>query len=108
MELVNLSEVTTVVNTSVNNNVIVEVPQTTTIISGPVGPPGPRGLQGTTGPQGPQGSQGPQGVEGPAGETTLGGVGVALQNINAGDLLSYNGANWVNSAKETLTEGGNF
>lgn len=111
MEIINSIDSTIIVNTSVNNNVIVEVPQTTTIVSGIVGPPGPRGITGTQGPQGPQGLQGLTGLEGPIGlpgESTVGGIGVFIENIVPGDLLSYNGANWVNSAKETLTEGGNF
>lgn len=108
MELVNLTQTTTVVNTSVNNNVVVEVPQTTTVVSGIVGPPGPRGLQGDIGPQGaigPQGTTGPQGLQG---ETTLGGAAVVLQDISAGDLIVFNGVSWTNNAKETVTEGGNF
>ena len=93
------------VNTSINNNIIVEVSQSTTIVSGPVGPPGPRGLQGEPGPAGPQGLPGNSAL---SGEGLIGEIPVVLQNIVPGDLLSYNGANWVNSAKETLTEGGNF
>ncbi len=96
MELINLIESSVIVNTSVNNNVVVETPVTYTITTGVVGPPGPQGAQGV---------QGPQGLPG---EAVIAGYSVALSGLASNDLLSFNGTNWTNTQPTKLTEGGNF
>ena len=96
MELINLIESSVIVNTSANNNVIVETPVTYTISTGVVGPPGPQGEPGPAGPQGP------------SGEVVIGGVSVAINNLTFRDLLSFNGTSWTNTPPSTVTEGGNF
>ena len=74
--------------------------------TGPVGPIGLTGATGTPGAQGPQGVQGPAGPQGPIGLTGPAGTnGNSLPNGNStGDLLSWNGTQWVaisNSAVAT-------
>lgn len=86
---------------------------------GDQGPQGPRGFQGFTGPQGAvgatgaTGSQGPQGAQGATGATgatgaqgPAGSIGtVTLDDLSdvvntspkVGDLLVFNGTNWVNA-----------
>jgi hypothetical protein len=85
-----------IINTSINNNVIVEKPVTYTITTGVVGPPGPQGEPGPEGPQGPSGAAG------------LGGTPVEITNLTFRDLLSFNGTSWTNTPPSTVTEGGNF
>lgn len=96
MELINLIESSVVINTSVNNNVVVETPVAYTITTGIVGPPGPQGAQGL------------QGLQGPSGEGTIGGIAVAVAGLTSNDLLYFDGINWANTQPAKLTEGGNF
>lgn len=96
MELINLIESSVIVNTSANNNVIVETPVTYTITTGVVGPPGPQGEPGVQGPQGA------------SGDGTVGGIAVAVAGLTSNDLLYFNGINWANTQPAKLTEGGNF
>lgn len=77
-----------------------------TIVSvGQQGPAGPVGPAGPTGATGPQGVAGPAG---PAGAANLGGYGISLTALQTGDHLEFAGSNWVNVARETLSDGGNF
>ena len=96
-------------------------------VTGADGPQGPQGIQGATGPQGSQGiqgatgntgAQGIQGVQGiagntgatgPTGSTGLqgptganGATGAGVPaGVNAGDMIVYDGTNWV--AKSLVT-----
>lgn len=51
------------------------------------------------------GDVGPPGPPGPSG---IGGVEVVLENPRPGDVLSYNGAAFVNRDQRDLVDGGNF
>ena len=51
-------------------------------------------------------SVGEQGPRGPIGE--VGGYGFAINTLQAGDHLEFAGTQWVNVAKQTLSDGGNF
>lgn len=80
--------------------------------AGPEGPQGPDGVAGPEGPQGPQGPAGPQGPQGPAGadgaRTYTGIAPINVDNVadtiglnpatSAGDLLTWDGTNWVAKA----------
>jgi hypothetical protein len=58
------------------------------------------------GPQGPPGPRGPQGAIGLPGASTVGGLGVALDDPQPGDLLALNfGMTWAN---DRVVDGGNF
>ncbi|MFH2123863.1 MAG: tail fiber protein [Pseudomonadota bacterium] len=89
-------------------------PQGTQGLTGPQGTPGSDGATGPIGPQGTQGLTGPQGTPGADGATGPQGIpgptytGTAPINVNsttntiglnaatnAGDLISWNGSNWV-------------
>jgi len=59
---------------------------------GPIGFTGPQGPEGPRGPEGPQGPQGPEGPQGPAGDP---GIPPGLNGTNAGDLITWDGSNWV-------------
>jgi microcystin-dependent protein len=73
-------------------------------VAGPGGPQGPQGIQGLQGEPGPAGPQGPQGEPGP---TYTGEAPVSVDNTaltiglnpatNPGDLLSWDGNNWIAS-----------
>lgn len=73
---------------------------------GPIGPIGPRGPQGATGPRGftgPQGPRGPEGGKGAKGEpgtpTRLNDiVDVTLTAPSAGQVLKFNGTEWINGS----------
>ena len=73
---------------------------------GPAGPTGPRGPQGATGPRGftgPQGPRGPEGGRGAKGEpgtpTRLNDiVDVTLTAPSAGQVLKFNGTEWINGS----------
>lgn len=69
--------------------------------TGDAGPQGPQGMQGMQGMEGPQGPQGPQGVQGEPGPNNIGGYGVNVQSPSSGNILAFDGINWVNSS--TLT-----
>lgn len=60
---------------------------------------------GQQGPAGPVGPVGPQGIPGP---NTIGSFGFNINELQAGDHLEFAGSNWVNVAKQTLSDGGNF
>lgn len=62
-------------------------------LTGPEGPQGPVGLTGTTGAQGPQGNTGATGPQGPRGEP--GQVGTLPSGTADGDMLYWNGTEWV-------------
>lgn len=102
MDIINILDTTNIINSSPNNNVIVEIPTVSTITSGLTGAPGPKGDSGSPGLPGSKGDMGP------SGETTMAGIGIVFSTLGAGDLLAYNGINWTNATVGTLTEGGNF
>jgi len=64
-------------------------------IQGPKGDQGPQGPRGEQGPEGPAGPRGPRGDPGVIGsiETV---TDVVVQNIEQGQILQYDGLNWVN------------
>ncbi len=80
-------------------------------VAGPQGETGPTGPQGETPPTGPQGVQGPPGPNGPI--DILTDVDTTTVVPNVGDLLEFDGTNWVPSTRleariavlETLLEG---
>jgi hypothetical protein len=77
-----------IISITESSNVIVDKPTSTIIVTSQMGP---RGLPGASG------------------ETTISGTSVVIApTIAAGDLLAYDGTNWINTAKDILTEGGNF
>ena len=50
-----------------------------------------------------------QGVKGDPGNSSIGGYGVSVSNLQAGDVLQFGLTNaWVNNPQENLTDGGNF
>lgn len=61
--------------------------------------------QGPSGIQGPQGSQGPQG---PPGINTIGNYAFKVQSLTPGDLLMFDGSDWINANQTTISDGGNF
>ena len=64
-------------------------------IQGPKGDQGPQGPRGEQGPEGPTGPRGPRGDPGVIGSIeTL--TDVVVQNIEQGQILQYDGLNWVN------------
>lgn len=84
---------------------------------GPTGPTGPTGLSGPTGPTGPSGQIGPTGptgstgltgATGPTGPTGASGVAGAIDDLSdvsintatSGDLLKYNGSQWINAVAD--------
>lgn len=46
-----------------------------------------------------------QGVPGP---NTIGGYSISVAQLGGGDHLEFSGSAWVNVAKTTLSDGGNF
>lgn len=100
-----LDDSTTVVISN-NDLSIVSLDSERVVVSvGEQGPTGPQGIQGIQGVVGPVGPQGPQGVPGAA---NLGGYSIVATNLQQGDHLEFSGAEWVNTNKITLTDGGNF
>lgn len=59
----------------------------------------------TIGLRGPQGIQGPVG---PACPNEIGGIPVFVSSPQNGDVISFNGAAFINRAQVELTDGGNF
>lgn len=43
-----------------------------------------------------------------ASDTTISGVPVEFTNLQANNLIAYNGQKFINRAQELLTDGGNF
>ena len=76
------------------------------ISRGPAGPTGPRGPQGASGPRGFTGPQGPRGPEGGRGPTGAPGTPTRLHDIvdvtltapSAGQVLKFNGTEWINGS----------
>jgi hypothetical protein len=64
-----------------------------TALNSPKGDKGDAGASGTNGVDGATGPQGPQGVPGPAGPQ--GPVGTLPNGNNIGDVLKWDGSNWV-------------
>ena len=64
-----------------------------TALNAPKGDKGDAGASGTNGVDGATGPQGPQGVPGPAGPQ--GPVGTLPNGNNIGDVLKWDGSNWV-------------
>lgn len=62
----------------------------------------------SVGQQGPAGPVGPTGPQGSPGPNTVGNYGFAINALQPGDHLEFAGSNWVNVAKQTLSDGGNF
>jgi len=81
-------------------------------VNGEDGAPGVQGIQGIQGIQGPIGETGP---EGPAGSTYTGTEPVVVNNVNnviglnpatsSGDLLTWNGTNWIAQQPSNQTAG---
>lgn len=53
-------------------------------------------------------SPGKQGPPGPPGGTLIAGKFVQVQQLQALDMLEFNGTVWVNVPKPDITDGGNF
>lgn len=62
----------------------------------------------SVGEQGPAGPVGPVGPVGPAGPNSIGGFELSINALQAGDHIEFAGSSWVNVAKDTLSDGGNF
>ncbi len=45
---------------------------------------------------------------GPAGPNAIGGYGFSINNLTSQDTLIFNGSAWANTAKTSITDGGNF
>ena len=84
MDIINIIETSTIVNTGVSNNVIVEIPSSNIILAGT---PGPRG---------------------PSGESTIAGSPIVISNLVGNDLLAFNGLTWINLPAQDVGDGGNF
>jgi len=75
--------------------------------TGPGGPQGDPGIQGDPGPQGIQGIQGdpgPQGIQGTQGEP---GTSIA-DGTSSGDLLTWNGSNWIAQQPAATSDASNM
>lgn len=48
------------------------------------------------------------GLQGPAGLSTIGGFSLSVSNLVNGDLLGFNGSNWINRSDTDVTDGGNY
>ena len=88
MDIISITESSNIISTGLASNVIVDKPTSTIIVTAQMGP---------------------QGLQGPSGETTINGTAIVIApTVAAGDLLAYDGTNWINTAQGVLTEGGNF
>lgn len=74
-------------------------PPPVTLAAGIQGPPGPAGLSGPSGPVGPPG---------PPGLALIGDYPIAVVTPAPGDHLEFAAATWINVARTTITDGGNF
>ena len=63
------------------------------------------GMRGPLGPTGPSGPPGPPGL---AGEANIAGYGFDINQLILGDMLVFNGSEWVKEHKTSLMDGGNF
>lgn len=63
------------------------------------------GPRGETGEKGSDGTRGPDGQPGP---NMIGGFGIQVSALSAGDHLRFAGSHWENISNTSLTDGGNF
>lgn len=88
MDIISITESSNIISTGLASNVIVDKPTSTIIVTSQMGP---------------------QGLQGLSGEVNIGGASIVIApTVAAGDLLAYDGTNWINTAQGVLTEGGNF